>query len=411
MLGTSLRRRGAAALVVLVAAALSALPAAAQTPEQQIIRVDLPVGRSYPIEATTPITRVSVANPEIADVAVIGERDVVINARAAGETDIILWVTGAARRHYRVQVRAPADRMQVVLGVKFAEVRKNLLTEIGISGLGRSTGSDGGVRAGTGNFSTDANFDSETGGWIIPGRFLTVFGVAEDGDLLGLIEAEATRGNATILAEPTLMAANKEEASFLAGGEVPIPVVQSGGAQGGQSAVTVQFREFGVRLRFTPEILNDSLVKLRVAPEVSNLDFGNAVLLQGFRIPALRTRKMETTVDVRRSQSLVVSGLFNSERETARTGIPFLMDIPILGNLFSSTRWLNDETELVVIVTPYIVDPNRPRAQDIVPVRPNPALPAREALEERGRLGTPAAPAPAAPAGQRPPTTSTRPPR
>ena len=409
MFGTSIGRRGVAILAMLAA---TAAPAVAQTPEQQIVRVDLPIGRSYPIEAAAPITRVSVANPEIADVAVIGERDVVINARTAGETDIILWVTGAARRHYRVQVRGASDRQQVILGVKFAEVRKDLLTEVGISGLGRSTGTDGGVRAGTGNFSTDANFDTETGAWTIPGRFLTIFGVAEDGDVLGLIEAEATRGNARILAEPTLMAANKQEASFLAGGEVPIPVIQSaGGGQGGGNAVTIQFREFGVRLRFTPEIINDSLVSLRVAPEVSNLDFGNAVLLQGFRIPALRTRKMETTVDVRRSQSLVVSGLFNSERETARTGIPFLMDIPILGNLFSSTRWLNAESELVVIVTPYIVDPNRPRAQDVVPIRPNPTLPAREALEERERLQAPGTPTTPAPATPRPPATSTRPPR
>ena len=408
MFGTSPWRRSVAALVVLAAA--TAAPATAQTPDQQIVRVDLPVGRSYPIEAPNPITRVSVANPEIADVAVIGERDVVINARAAGETDVILWVTGAARRHYRVQVRGASDRLQVVLGVKFAEVRKDLLTEVGVSGLGRDRGANGGVRAGTGNFSTDENFDAEANAWTIPGRFLTVFGLAEDGDVLGLIEAEATRGNARILAEPTLMAANKQEASFLAGGEIPIPVVQPGQAGGG-SSIAVEFREFGVRLRFTPEILNDSLVSLRVAPEVSNLDFGNAVLLQGFRIPALRTRKMESTVDVRRNQSLVISGLFNNERETARTGIPFLMDIPILGNLFSSTRWLNAESELVVIVTPYIVDPNRPRAQDIVPIRPNPALPAREALEERERLQAPSTPTTPAPSTPRPPATSTRPPR
>jgi pilus assembly protein CpaC len=299
--------------------------------------------------------------------------------------------------------------MQVVLGVKFAEVRRDLLTELGVSGLGRDRGANGGVRAGTGNFSTDDNFDPQTGAWTIPGRFLTVFGIAEDGDVLGLIEAEATRGNAKILAEPNLMAANKEEASFLAGGEVPIPVVQ-GGAQGGQPTISVQYREFGVRLRFTPEILNDSLVKLRVAPEVSNLDFGNAVLLSGFRIPALRTRRMETTVDVRRNQSLVISGLFNSERETARTGIPFLMDIPILGNLFSSTRWLNSESELVVIVTPILVDPNRPRAQDVVPVRPNPNLPAREVLEDRERLQPAATPATPTTPAPRPPT-ATRPPR
>ena len=208
-------------------------PLHAQTLESEIVRVDLAVGRSYPIETTTPITRVSVANPDVAAVAVIGERDVVINARAGGETDVIMWVSGQARRHYRVSVHTASGRMQVALSVKFAEVRRDLLNQLGVSGLFRD--SEGRVRVGTGIFRTDDVFDAG-GNITLPGessRFLTILGDFGTDDLLALIDAEATRGDARILAEPNVMAADREQASFLAGGELPIPVVQGGGAAGG----------------------------------------------------------------------------------------------------------------------------------------------------------------------------------
>jgi pilus assembly protein CpaC len=342
-----------------------------------------------------------VANPDIADVVVVGERDVVINGKAAGETDILLFGAANFRRHYRVVVgTAAADRPQIVLGVKIAEVRRDLLTQIGVSSLYRGDK----ARVGTSRLNTDAPFDGQTGAiGLTDARFGTILTDFGTRDLLGLIEAEQQRGRARILAEPNVMAANRDSASFLAGGEIPIPIAQPGGP-GGQALVTILYREFGVRLTFSPEVLNDSLVKLRLRPEVSSLDFANSLLLSGFRVPALRTRRMESTVDVRRDRSLVISGLFTDERERVRTGIPLLMDIPILGALFSSTRWQSNETELVMIVTPTVFDPNRPRAQDAIRLQDPPALPAREALEPR--LPTPA---PTAPAAGTPPTT--QPPR
>jgi pilus assembly protein CpaC len=201
--------------------------------------------------------------------------------------------------------------------------------------------------------------------------------------LLAFIEAQEQSGNARLLAEPTIMAANREPARFLAGGELPIPVVQGGSGGGAQSAISVQFREFGVRLSFTPEIVSDSLIKLLVIPEVSSLDFTNAVLLQGFRIPALRTRRIESTVDVRRNTSLVLSGLFTGEEERVKTGVPLLMNIPILGQLFSSTRFQRNESELIIIVTPVIVDPLRPRPEDIMRLQPDTTKPALDALQKR----------------------------
>ena len=371
------------AVAMLVPAAL-----AAQGAPLPIERVTLSAGRSTAVQSPIAVSRVSVANPDVADIVVIGERDVVINGKASGETDVLLFGASGYRRHFRVSVGTPADRPQIVLGVKIAEVRRDLLTQLGVSALNRGTN----TRVGTGRLNTDNAFDGQTGRINLSearfGTILTDFGTR---DLLALIEAEQQQGRARILAEPNVMAANRDSASFLAGGEIPIPIAQP--AQGGQTLVTIQYREFGVRLSFSPEILNDSLVKLRLRPEVSSLDYANSLLLSGFRIPALRTRRVESTVDVRRDRSLIISGLFTDEREKVRTGIPLLMNIPILGTLFSSTRWQRTETELVMIVTPMVVDPNSPRAEDVPPpMQRPPSLPAREALEPRMPPGKTAPP-------------------
>ena len=346
-----------------------------------VIPVQLVAGRALPLNGF-PVAKVTVANPDIADVVVVGEGDVVITANAAGETDIILWGSAAGtRRHYRVTVRSAADRRQVVLAVKFAEVRRETLRQLGTSLLYRAV--NGNTRVGTGAFRTDQPF-TEPGQVTLPGesRFLTVLTSFNTRDLLALLDAEEQRGNARFLAEPTLMAANLEEASFLAGGEVPIPLVQ-GGVAGQQAFVTIQFREFGVRLAFRGEVLSDSLLKLKVRPEVSSLDYTNAVTIQGFRIPALRTRRVESTVDVLTNRSLVISGLFNEEREMVRTGLPYLGAIPVLGALFSSKRWQRNESELVVVVSPVLVDAGAPRPADLLRFAPDTTLPARPALERR----------------------------
>jgi len=349
----------------------------AQTAEQDIIRVALPAGRSYPIHTNVPVTRVSVANPATADVVVIGERDVVINARAAGETDVIMWM-GETRQHYRVLVNPPTDRRQVSLGIVFAEVRRDALLQFGLSAVYR----DANTRVGTGFLNNDNPIDPTTGRVTVPAdrSFLTVLTNFGSNDFLAFIEAEQSRGNARLLARPNLMSANRQEANFLAGGEIPVPIAQPG--QGGQTFVTISYREFGIRLRFTPEILSDSLITLAVRPEVSTLDYTNAVTISGFRVPALQTRRVETTVDVKPNQSLIISGLMSENRERVRNGIPLLMDIPILGALFSSTRWQSSETELLVVVTPTIIDPTHPRPRDILRVQPDTVLPAREVIEE-----------------------------
>ena len=379
MIGKSDVYRRAVRTLGLIAAMMLSQRASAQ--ETAVTRIDLPLGRAYPYQAAEVITRVTVANPTVVDAVVVSEREIVINAVTAGEGDIILWLQSGARVHFRAQVHTPADRMQIALAVKFAEVRRDALRELGVSGRYK----DKDVRVGTDLFRSDNVIDPITGVITIPPatRFLTILTDFGTNDLLAFLEAQEQSGNARLLAEPTIMTANRELATFLAGGELPIPVVQGGGGTGGQTAVSIQFREFGIRLRFTPEIVSDSLIKLQVTPEVSSLDFTNAVLLQGFRIPALRTRRIESTVDVRRNTSLVLSGLFSNEEERVKTGVPLLKDIPILGQLFSSTRFQRNESELIVVVTPVIVDPMRPRNEDVMRLQADTTKPGLDALQRR----------------------------
>ena len=362
-----------AAVLILLGAARSARA------QENVVRIDLPTGRSYPITTPSPVTRVSVATPEVADVVVITERELVINAKGSGETDVITWLGNGQRLHYRVLVHSPSDRQQILVAIKFAEVRKDALRDIQTSAVYREKG----TRVGQGFFRSDNPFDS-LGIIHLPGegRFLSILSDFDTKNLLGLLELEERKGRARSLAEPNILAANKEEANFLAGGELPIPVVQGGGNDNG-SRVSVEYREFGVRLTFTGEIISDSLIKLHVKPEVSNLDYSNAIVLQGFRIPALRTRRVESTLDVRRDQSLVISGFFNNEEEKVKRGIPLLQDIPILGQLVSSTSFQRNETELLVVVTPMVINPMRPRAQDVLPIVPDTTLPARDAMKKR----------------------------
>lgn len=376
--------RLALAVAVSLGASAAVRPATAQAGTVPVTPIDLPIGRSYPITTAVPVTRVAIAAPTIADVIVISEREMVINSITQGETDAIVWLADSTRVHYRISVHSPSDRKQIVIGVKFAEVSRDALRESGVSSLWRSANGD--HRVGTGLFSSDNAIDAETGTVTLPGtRFLSVLSNLGTDEVLTFLDAEERKGNAKLLAEPTMMAGNNETATFLAGGEIPIPVVQGfgGGEGGGGGGISIQFREFGVRLQFTGEIVSDSLVKLNVAPEVSSLDFANAVTIQGFRIPALRTRKVSSTVDVRRDQSLIISGLFTGEESNVRTGVPLLKDIPILGLLFSSTRFQRAESELIVVVTPVIVDPMRPRAQDTMQFLPDTTKPAIDALRRR----------------------------
>lgn len=343
-----------------------------------IERITIALGRSLPIDLPGAVTQVTITNPDVADVVVLTERSVVLNAKVIGSTDVILSGPAIGRRHLRVTVFAATDRRQIALAVKFAEVRRDALLELGVSGEYKNPKGTNAI--GSAGFSAPSSGPAPIA--ATASKFLSVISTFGTDDIRAYLEAQQQSGRARSLAEPTLMAGNKDSASFLAGGEIPVPIAQPGGA-GGQPIVTIVYRPFGVQLKFVGEVLNDSLIKLRVVPEVSSLDYSNAVLISGFRVPALRTRRVETTLDVRPGESLVISGLFSDDRESVRTGIPGLMNIPILGALFSSTRWQSSESELLVVVTPELVDPNRPRALDRVRLKPDTTLPALDALKKR----------------------------
>ncbi len=365
------------ASLAMFASALITAPLAAQSTTTPIENITMSVGRSMPLDLTAAVTQVTVANSAIADVVVLNERSVVLNAKASGETDVLLSGPALGRRHLRVSVFQATDSRQIALAVKFAEVRRDALFEFGISG--RYDANSGNVIAGSGVLAPGSSGSGSAGS--ASSRFagaLLNFGTT---DITAFLDAQQQAGRARSLAEPTLIAGNREEASFLAGGELPVPIAQP--TQNGQTLVVIQYRPFGVQLKFRAEVMSDSLVKLKVMPEVSSLDFGNAVLLAGFRIPAIRVRRVETTLDVRPGESLVISGLFNEERESVRTGIPGLMSIPILGALFSSNRWQNNESELLVVVTPSLLDPNSSRGRRTIQLKPDSLTPAIEALRKR----------------------------
>ena len=187
------------------------------------------------------------------------------------------------------------------------------------------------------------------------------------------IRALKGKGLFESLAEPNLVTQDGKEASFLAGGEFPYPVVQGGGAN---QSVTIVFKEFGVRLRFTPTITGGGYVHLKVMPEVSTLDFANGVTMEGFRVPALSTRRTETEVELRDGQTFAISGLLDRNMDETLRRVPGIGDIPILGHLFRSQAYKKNTTELVVMITPYILRRDSPGVTPNMPGLVEPFLPA-----------------------------------
>ncbi len=252
-----------------------------------------------------------------------------------------------------------ATPLQVTLKVKIAEVSRSVVKQIGVNLLSRdaSGGTLFGIGQGSaGAFPTPATSDSPATGTIfnvIPGG--TSLGLA--GKLLGLdilstLDLAESDGLVTTLAEPNLTALSGETASFLAGGEFPIPISQELGS------VTIEYKQYGVGLAFTPIVLADGRISMRVRPEVSELSNEGSIKLNGFNVPALTTRRAETTVELGSGQSFMIAGLLRNANTNDITKAPFLGDLPILGALFRSTKYRRAETELVIIVTPYLVRPS-----------------------------------------------------
>jgi pilus assembly protein CpaC len=257
-----------------------------------------------------------------------------------------------------------ATPQQVMLQVRIAEVNRTLLREIGTNLLSRDQSGGFLFGLGRGSPGTISNITTTPDASGLPlgaPNFVfnnpagtTTLGLAGHllgMDLLSTINLGETTGLVTTLAEPTLTALSGETASFLAGGEFPIPISQSLGT------VTIEYKQYGVGLAFTPIVLEDGRISMRVRPEVSELSTIGSIRLNGYEVPALTTRRAETTVELGSGQSLMIGGLLRNHNTNSIDRAPFLGNIPILGALFRSTRYRREESELVIIVTPYLVRP------------------------------------------------------
>ena len=257
-----------------------------------------------------------------------------------------------------------------MLKVRFAEVNRSAMQELGVNFFGGPTGDRGWMgRSTTGQFPAPS-LRRRQKAWITS-DFLNVFGFMSEDAVGATVKALKGRGLFESLAEPNLVTQDGKEASFLAGGEFPYPVVQGGGAN---QSVTIVFKEFGVRLRFTPTITGGGFIHLKVVPEVSSLDFGNAVTLEGFRVPALKTRRTETEVELRDGQTFAISGLLDRNMDETLRRVPGIGDIPILGYLFRSQAYQKNNTELVVMITPHIVRRDSPGVTPNLPALVEPFL-------------------------------------
>jgi len=252
----------------------------------------------------------------------------------------------------RLKVATP---LQVTLKVRFAEVNRSALKKIGVNLVGRDTHPGGtffGIGQGNpgdlngGSAGGDRTFNFATDGTTIglAGKLLGI-------DLLGTLDLLQNDGLSSTLAEPNLTALSGETASFLAGGEYPIPVSQSLGS------TSIEYKQYGVGLAFTPIVLADGRISMRIRPEVSELSDAGSVKLGTVQVPALVTRRAETTVELGSGQSFMIAGLLQNKNRNNINKAPFLGDLPILGALFRSTSYQRDETELVIVVTPYLVRP------------------------------------------------------
>jgi pilus assembly protein CpaC len=420
--------RHLAVIVLVVIAGLQGLaaqsPADATAPE----RVSLTAGRSTVLITDFDITRIAITNPAIADAVVVKPREVLVDGKGPGTVSLIVWGS-SVRKHYDVvvdrgvhvlqqnlqqlfpgeninvavndeavvlsgsvsnndvmlraaeiakaafpkssvvnmlQLPGGSPSQQVMLQVRFAEVNRNALQQIGLALFTTRVGFTS--RSTTQQYPAP-DFDDEKPGGLEFTDFLNLFYFHRSEGIGGVLKALQGRGLLQSLAEPNLIAYNGQEASFLAGGEIPIPVVSGIAGQ-----VSVVYKEFGIRLTFRPTIAGD-VIRLKLRPEVSSLDFSNGIILSGFRIPALNTRRAETDVELRDGQSFAVAGLLNNISQTDRQAIPFLSTLPIVGYLFKSKSARAEQTELMVLITPRLVRPLDPDEVPPLPIRPGEFLP------------------------------------
>ncbi|QKG72694.1 type II and III secretion system protein family protein [Erythrobacter mangrovi] len=424
--------RRALAVAALPLALAAAAPAAAQPSPGGIHAgtLEIPVNKSQVVTADRPIAKALIGNAEIADIVALTENSLYVLGKGMGTTSLTLYdargrvlsvmdisvgpdaeafrtqaaqllpgseidahisgeslvLTGIANdvgmidRAVRlastyagenvVNMISLGSSQQVMLEVKFAEVKRSVGEDIGVRGFGAARDGDFNGVLGPGSTLTP---DPDTGAPVLrAGSVIDSFGIfgttfsALGIDFEAYLNVLESKGFAKTLAEPTLVALSGEKASFLAGGEFPIPVIQgnSGGGgtstNGGNSGITIEFKPFGVSLGFTPTVLGDNTINLIVEPEVSSLDPAASIQINGLTIPGLQTRRASTTLELRDGESFAIAGLLQQDFQTTVSQVPLLGSLPIIGALFRSTQFQKGETELLIVVTPRLVRPIKP---------------------------------------------------
>lgn len=407
-------------------ALLAASPAAAQYSDDGIHTgsLEVPKNKSQVVTADRAIAKAMIGNPDIADIVPLSDRSIYVLGKSVGTTSLTLYdragrvlsvmdiSVGPDVETFRSQIdrlmpgseidaqisgdsmvltglasdAASVDRavqiartfagdkivnliglgssQQVMVEVRFAEVKREVGQDIGVSGFGAGAGgpllaigAGAGLSPGPNGIGTQLQVGSVSNSFGVIGDSFRALGL----DIDAYLNALENKGFAKTLAEPTLIALSGEKASFLAGGEFPVPVVQSGGGgDDGAGRVTVEFKPFGVSLSFTPTVLGDNTINLVVEPEVSAIDPAASIQLNGISIPGLQTRRASTTLELRDGESFAIAGLLQQDFQTTINQVPLLGNIPILGALFRSTQFQKGETELLIIVTPRLVKPIRP---------------------------------------------------
>lgn len=384
------------------------------------IRVTL--GKSVVIDYPEDVNRISTSNPEVIDYVPVSTREILLHAKGVGVATLVIWAKSGQRNFYNVSVdynlepvrkllrdtfpsedlrivaardtvtvsgqvstQAVADRAMATvmplvktavnnMRIKAAAVDKQVLLRVKFAELSRTYGNQFAINlvstgaANTIGSVTTGQFGSATpntnGGSFTLSDALNIFAFRPDLNLAVVMKMLQSNGMLQILAEPNLVTSNGKEASFLVGGEFPVPILQGGGNSG---AVTIQFREFGIRLTFNPTITENGTLKLYVKPEVSTIDLANAVTFNGFTIPALSTRRVESTIELAAGQSFVIGGLIDDRTSDTFSRIPGLSNIPLIGALFKSRNENRQKSELIVMVTPEIVEPMNPGDQKLQP--------------------------------------------
>ena len=387
------------------------------------------VGKSIVIDYPGDIRQISTSNPEIVDASPVTTKEILLSGKGLGSATMVVWSKTDQRMFYNVTVELNLEPLRRILqetfpGEKFdvrssrdsislngtvsnkdvaeralaisatfaktvvnnltlgpGQIEKQILLRVKFAELDRSKAENYGVNIlSTGALNTigaisTGQFNSGT---VIPGAggspstitvsdALNIFAFRPDLNIGAFVKALEQNNVLQILAEPNLVTTNGKEANFLVGGEFPVPILQGGSNSG---AVTVQFKEFGIRLLFTPVMTGNKTIKLALRQEVSTIDFANAVTLQGFLIPALSTRRAETNVELAEGQTFVVAGLMDNRETDAMTKIPVISSIPVLGALFKSKIENKNNTELVMLVTPEVTEaqgPNDPKPQPYFP--------------------------------------------